>query len=283
MRYLSKKPYILKEKIYFICLLLIICAFRLIKIQCFQQKDTIPVPPIAQEHVENFIAVEISPEPIPKKREKSVFAIKEILNDNLEYRAFLTFDDGPSSNTEKILEVLNKYNIKATFFIVGTMAEPQRDLVMKIHKGGHSIGNHSYSHNVHYRSFTPEYFVNDIKKNDLLFKDILGKDFKTNLVRFPGGSFNLKSYKSSLKAAGYEDINWNVSNGDTSAIRVPKVSLLNNIYKDTEALNNIKKGHSLVILMHDLNPKDTTVESLPEVIEYLQKKGYKFGVISEHN
>jgi len=283
MRYLSKKPYILKEKIYFIGLLLIICAFRLIKIQYFQPKNAIPVPPIAQEEVENFIAEEIPPEPIPKKTEKSVFAVKEILNDNLEYKAFLTFDDGPSSNTEKILEVLNKYDIKATFFLVGNMAESQRDLVKKIHKSGHSIGNHSYSHNVRYKNFSPEYFVNDIKRNDALLKDILGKDFKTNLVRFPGGSFNLNSYKASLKSSGFEDINWNLSNGDTSAIKVPKSALLNNIYKETEDLNNIKNGHNLVILMHDLSPKDTTVEALPEVIEFLQKRGYKFCAISERN
>lgn len=76
MRYLSKKPYILKEKIYFIGLLLIICAFRLIKIQYFQPKNTIPVPLIAQEEVENFIAEEIPPEPIPKKNRKKCFCCK---------------------------------------------------------------------------------------------------------------------------------------------------------------------------------------------------------------
>lgn len=283
MRYLSKSPYIFKEKMFFIFLLLIICAFRLINTPPVSENIAINPSTEKVEKAQDFAAQEAPPEPLPKKTEKSVFTIKEILNDESEYKAFLTFDDGPSSNTEKILDILNKYNVKATFFLVGTMAESQRDLVIKIHKAGHSIGNHSYSHNVRYKSFSPEYFVNDIKRNDALLKDILGEGFKSNLVRFPGGSFNLKSYKAALKSAGFEDINWNLSNGDSNAITIPKATLLNNIYKGTEELNRIKKGHNLVILMHDLGPKTTTVEALPEVIEYLQKKGYTFCVTSEKN
>ncbi|WP_052447521.1 polysaccharide deacetylase family protein [Clostridium polynesiense] len=283
-----KKPYIIREKILFIILLLIISVFRFIEIN--SSKSILNNQPTSITPSSNIIensntagSREETAEPVPEKRFKNIYTIKQILNENLDYKAFLTFDDGPSRNTEEILKILKKYNIKATFFIVGKAAENQRHLVKKIHSQGHSIGNHSYSHNVHYKSFSPEKFLEDINKNDMLLKDILGKDFKTNLVRFPGGSFNLPSYKNKLKSAGYEDINWNASNGDTASIRVPTEVLLNNIYTETEAINRRKQGHSLVILMHDLPTKETTVETLPKIIEYLKNKGYEFCIISENN
>jgi len=105
----------------------------------------------------------------------------------------------------------------------------------------------------------------------------LGQDFKTNLVRFPGGSFNHKSYKNALQEAGFKSIDWNVENGDARRLNVPKEELINNVKNDAE------KHNKIVILMHDSATKETTVEALPDIIEYLKSQGFEFGIVSQNN
>ena len=191
--------------------------------------------------------------------------------------AFLTFDDGPSSdNTLKILDVLRFYKIKATFFIIGSAAEKNREILKAIVNDGHTIGNHTYSHDYKKIYSNVPAFISEIKKTDSIFKDILGSSFSTRLVRFPGGAFQapgMKPFIKELNNEGYVNIDWNTINGDGEGNNIPADKLVKNV-KNT-ALN---QSH-LVILMHDSSTKQTSVQALPQIIEYLEAEGYEFATL----
>ena len=193
--------------------------------------------------------------------------------------AYLTFDDGPSLIvTPRILDILDEYDIKATFFVVGKMAERHPEMLQRIYEKGHSIGNHSYSHNYGYLYKNSSNFLNDIEKSNKVFKKILGDDFNSNLVRFPGGSFG-KNNKiiQAVVDAGYKYYDWNSLNGDAEGKKFSKDRLVKR-FKETS--RNKKK---LIVLMHDTDAKDTTPDSLKEIIEYLINQGYEFDVLENYN
>lgn len=214
------------------------------------------------------------------RRSCKVVSVREAVQRDGDKIAFLTFDDGPSPNTEKILDILKQHNVKATFFVIGQCASGHPDTLRRTVREGHSIGNHTYSHNLSYGSkFPPSAFIDELKKNDENLKRILGKDFHTNLIRFPGGSFGHDSYKSKVTDAGYSYLDWNATNGDTSAICPSKESILSTFKREAGS----GKYQHLVVLMHDAGAKKTTVEALPEIIEFLKSNGYEFGVVSQEN
>lgn len=186
--------------------------------------------------------------------------------------AYLTFDDGPSTNnTPKILDILKKYNVKATFFVIGQNAEQHKDLIKREVAEGHVIGNHTYSHNMKYIYSNPQTFVSDLDKGDKVLKSIIGEDYNLKLARFPGGSFGqrLAPFREAAKKAGYNYVDWNDLTGDAEHSNVPVNNLLNELKKYTN------EDH-VVVLMHDAPAKATTVQALPQVIEYLKSRGYTF-------
>ena len=186
--------------------------------------------------------------------------------------AYLTFDDGPSTNnTPKILDILNKYNIKATFFVIGQNAEKNSDLIKKEVSDGHVVGNHTYSHNMKYIYASTNNFISDLDKGDKVLKSIIGDDYNLKVIRFPGGSFGTKlaPYREAAKKAGYHYIDWNDLNGDAEHNNVPVSALMNELQKYTT------QDH-VVILMHDAPAKVSTVQALPQAIEFLKSKGYTF-------
>ncbi|WP_298844664.1 polysaccharide deacetylase family protein [Clostridium sp.] len=190
--------------------------------------------------------------------------------------AYLTFDDGPSANiTPDILKTLDNYNIKATFFIVGSMAIKYPDLVKKEAADRQSIGNHTYSHNYKYIYSNTNTFISDVIKCDTVLKSILGSNFNSKLVRFPGGSFGkkLESFRVALKSDGYNNIDWNDLTGDAEGQNIPVDKLLNNLKKYTKGKEHV------VILMHDASTKATTVQALPQVIKYLKAQKYSFNTL----
>lgn len=192
--------------------------------------------------------------------------------------AYLTFDDGPSLIvTPRILDILDEYHIKATFFVVGRMAERHPEMLQRIYEKGHSIGNHSYSHNYGYLYKNSTNFLADINKANDIIKGILGEDFNSNLVRFPGGSFG-KSNKiiQAVVDAGYKYYDWNSLNGDAEGKKFSKDRLIKR-FKETS--RNKKK---LIVLMHDTDAKDTTADSLKDIIDYLINEGYEFDVLENY-
>ncbi|AYD39738.1 polysaccharide deacetylase [Clostridium fermenticellae] len=185
---------------------------------------------------------------------------------------YLTFDDGPSrNNTPKILKILKQYNVKATFFLIGKNAEQNKDLVKEEINDGHVVGNHSYTHEMHYLYSNPEIFLNDLNKCDKTLKSIIGPNYKLKIMRFPGGSFGrrLAPFRDAAKKAGYHYVDWNDLTGDAEHNNVPVANLINNVKK-------YDNHDHLVVLMHDAPAKVTTVEALPGVIQYFKSKGYIF-------
>ena len=187
---------------------------------------------------------------------------------------FLTFDDGPSKNTPKILDILDRYNIKATFFVIGRgKTEYMKDIV----DAGHAIGLHSYSHEFSqiYQSETA--YFEDLQKLSDLVRETTG--VTTTLMRFPGGSSNTASKKycngimtaltKSVEQKGYAYFDWNCDSHDADGATVPASQIINSIKRESGAQH-------LTVLMHDAGVKTTTVEALPAIIEYLQEQGYGF-------
>ena len=207
----------------------------------------------------------------------------EALENNEEKKkiAYLTFDDGPSKNTCKILDILKKYNVKATFFVNGKPGF--KDTYVRIYKEGHSIGNHTYCHEYNEIYSSVENFKSDTNK---LNRFLIEYGIKpTYMLRFPGGSNNTVSKRYGgdfimdelvqvMSEEGYKYYDWNVTSGDASRQSLSKDEIVTNV------INGCKGKSNAVILFHDLNPKISTVEALPEIIEYLLKENYEFKILS---
>ena len=191
--------------------------------------------------------------------------------------AYLTFDDGPYYNTYKVLNILDKYNIKVTFFTTNTNGEYCYDnksancwlLYKEYVKRGHTIANHTYTHAIGrglYKSV--DSFIDALVKQEEHVKKQTG-GYVTNIVRFPGGSSTAGKLKNSiiseLKKKKYGWVDWTAQDGDGGKLSS----------KD-EAMNIFKKSINSqieVVLFHDYNGYTTTL--LPSFIEYLEKNGYE--------
>lgn len=204
---------------------------------------------------------------------------KEERKENNKKVVYLTFDDGPSSEvTPEILKILNDNEIKATFFVIGKMAEEHKDLLKLEFKSGHAIGNHTYSHNIGQIYRNIEFFKADVAKCDETIKNILGEDYKSDLFRFPGGSFErykdpLKQYIKEMDKKYYD---WNCLNGDAEGQGFTKEKLIER-FKETFGGEN-----KIIILMHDTYGKKSTAEALPYIIKYLRESGYIFETLEEY-
>lgn len=187
--------------------------------------------------------------------------------------AYLTFDDGPSKViTPKILDILDKYDIKATFFVVGKMVDVNPDILKRIYNEGHSIGNHSYSHKYSYVYRSIDNFFQEIELTENALKNVLGDNFETSLIRLPGGSHSeyKKKFVNAAVEKGYKVYDWNALNGDAEGINLDKDILINRL-KST-----VRGKKDLIILMHDTDAKSTTAEALPAILDYLIGEGYIF-------
>ncbi|WP_244833735.1 polysaccharide deacetylase family protein [Clostridium sp. BJN0001] len=199
--------------------------------------------------------------------------------------AYLTFDDGPSENiTPKILDILDSEDVKATFFILGKSldsSEKTKAIVKREYEDGHAIGNHTYTHKykVLYpgRNVDAEAFMNEIEKCNNSLKAVLGDDFKTNIIRFPGGHMswnNEEEIDKILEDEGYSYIDWNSLNKDAEG---KKKKSADELYDD--AVNSIAEKEKVVFLMHDSEGKEETYKALPRIIDYLKQNGYSFMTI----
>ena len=201
-------------------------------------------------------------------------------NEELDQKiVYLTFDDGPSANTEKILDILKEYNAKATFFVTGNN-QKYDNLMKRAHDEGHAIGLHTYSHDYKEVYASEKAYFKDLKKISDLVEKITGE--KSYLIRFPGGSSNTVSAQYSkglmslltkkVQEKGYQYFDWNCDSTDASGNNVPVNVLVKNATSCTSQHINI--------LMHDTDAKDTTVKALPKIIEYYREKGYTFKAIT---
>lgn len=191
---------------------------------------------------------------------------------------YLTFDDGPSNNTSKILDILKQEDIKATFFLVNFNSS-YNSVVKRIYDEGHSIGIHSYTHNYKLIYSSVSAYFDDLNKMNDKIKTITGSD--TKLLRFPGGSSNtISSFNKGIMTtlvkevtnAGYHYFDWNVDSSDAWSARNS-----NDVYNNV--INNLKRGTNIV-LMHDLSSNEKTVNVLEKIIKDSKEKGYTFANIT---
>ncbi|WP_312573419.1 polysaccharide deacetylase family protein [Clostridium sp.] len=192
--------------------------------------------------------------------------------------AYLTFDDGPSKNTIKILDTLKKYNIKATFFVNGREDEFSLKVYERIIKEGHTLGNHTYSHDYSYVYSDMNNFIKDFNKLQKLIKS--NYNYEMKIARFPGGSNNtisenyhyniMPDLSKLLITSDYTYFDWNIDSNDATSIAPSRDYIINSV------LENSKDINSVIILMHDNIMKTTTVEALPYIIDGLVNQGYEF-------
>lgn len=186
-------------------------------------------------------------------------------------KVYLTFDDGPSSYTNRILDILDDYGVKATFFVVGKTDEDSRIAMKRIVNEGHTIGLHSFTHKYSELYASKEAFAADFEKIRKYVYDVTGIDSK--YYRFPGGSSNSVSATDMselikfLNEKNMTYFDWNVANGDETSNDYTVEELIENV------MNDVVKYKTSVVLMHEAADKGRTVESLPRLIELLQQKG----------
>ena len=201
---------------------------------------------------------------------------------------YLTFDDGPSTtNTPQVLDILDKYNVKATFFVLGSSIdknEEAKEILKEQVKRGHSIANHTYSHDYSYlypnRVMNVDNIISDLEKSENSMKAVLGKDFSTRVIRLPGGYWSWEGrtpMKEAMEQDGYYNVDWNALDKDAEGKPKNADELLQCTKETVEALG--PNADSVVLLMHDTYGKEETVKALPRIIEYLQSEGYEFRTI----
>lgn len=196
-------------------------------------------------------------------------------------KVYLTFDDGPSKNTALILDILKQYDIKATFFVIGKTDNYSKEIYRRIVDEGHTLGLHSYSHRYDEIYSSLDKFEEDLNAlSDLVYETT---NYRSKFYRFPGGSGNsvskldMSTFINYIDDNGYTYFDWNVENGDATSKKVSAEEVYNNV------MDGVKKVKNSTILMHDAQDKDSTVESLPGIIESLLEEDYLILPLSEES
>lgn len=193
---------------------------------------------------------------------------EKILSDGNIRKVYLTFDDGPSSNTGRILDILAEYDVKATFFVVGKEDEKYEALYKRIVEEGHTLGMHSYSHKYDEIYQSVDSYAQDLSKLQEFLYNTTG--VWCRYCRFPGGSSNTVSRVDMNELIAYLDeqdityFDWNIASGDATSSYISTDAILHN------CIQPLPKFDECIILMHDASDKNTTVQALPALIEQIQ-------------
>lgn len=207
---------------------------------------------------------------------------------NTEKEIFLTFDDGPSENTRKILKILQDEGVHATFFDIGSALKDNKEnqqLLREEIEQGNAIANHSFSHD--YKKLYPgnsvdvQAFMNELNDTDKIMKSVLGENFNARVVRMPGGYMsrryyrdpNLKALDEAFAKNNIVSLDWDAETGDATGRHYTVEQYVQNASK------NLKNLTHVVLLMHDAAAKKETVTALPAIIKFFKEQGYAFKVI----
>lgn len=199
--------------------------------------------------------------------------------------AYLTFDDGPNKkNIATILDTLDEYGVKATFFTVGYLVDVYPELVADCRERGHAIGCHSYDHD--YARIQKEGGLEaEISEWEMAITAALGEVPDEKLFRFPGGSTKKSALdlKGKLSELGYKGYDWNCLNNDSMLKKCPadmaREDWLKKNFIDTYKYGSSLKNAPLIILLHESYTE--TADMLGWIIEFLQNEGYSFGTLDE--
>jgi len=193
-----------------------------------------------------------------------------------EKKVYLTFDDGPDRViTPLILDILDSYKAKATFFVVGTNIEKNPEILQDIVKRGHAIGNHTYNHLYSdvYSGF--DSFLKSIRLNEELIFRVVGQ--RPRVVRDPGGEVRKSELLKRLLAQnGYRLVDWNIDSHDSRTPNYNGPEIIESIRQQSQ---NKKLWPNMVIIMHDGSGHMNTVRALPTVLDMLVSQGFQFEVI----
>lgn len=194
---------------------------------------------------------------------------------------YLTFDDGPSYLTEKILDILKEENIPATFFVTSRGIDTYSNVIKRMQEENHTIALHTSTHNYSYIYSSDENYFKDLEEIRNKVYNITG--VKSRIIRLPGGSSNTVSKKYSkgiitritnrLTENDFYYFDWNIDSLDASG-SVSKEVIYNSVTQ------NIHSGTN-VVLMHDSSTKETTVLALKDIIKYAKDNGYTFAKITK--
>ena len=191
---------------------------------------------------------------------------------------YLTFDDGPGPYTARLLDILNKYNVKVTFFVTG-YNNNFNDLLKREKDEGHTVGLHSYTHNYGLIYSSVDSYMEDLLNIQNKVKEYTG--FESKIIRFPGGSSNTVSRKyqagimseltKKTEELGFRYFDWTVVSGDAGNTKDSNQIIRN-------VTGGIKEDKVNVVLMHDI--KSYTVDSVESIIEYGLSNGYTFAPLT---
>lgn len=214
-----------------------------------------------------------------KKKDNSKEELKKVV--------YLTFDDGPTKNTLEILKILKEENVKATFFVIGELAEQNSDILKQVQEEGHEICIHTYNHKKCIYSSKAEY-LSDYNKAFKAITDVIGHE-PSKFMRMPGGSSTTIGDKGTLSAIrnelcdeGLYYVDWNISIEDALSTNVPVEKLLATFKRELK--KSFIDPNTAIVLMHDGSSNCTTPKALPSIIKYFKENGYEFknfGEISE--
>lgn len=270
--YRKKRVKRIKKIIITTCIILILLPtalsiFLMIKVFRLQnQVDTICENRQNTEHVSEM-------EIVQAKGKKTAPPAVEKDTQPVEKKVYLTFDDGPGTQTARILDILKKEKVKATFFVTGKEDSYSKKIYKRIVKEGHTLGMHSYSHIYGQIYESTESFSKDLDKIYKHLYKITG--VYPEFYRFPGGSSTgntkipIQNFIQVLNQKNISYMDWNVISPDEKIPKVTKKQMVK------EIVQGIARYDTSVVLMYDAEDKPMTAQALPAIIKKLKKENYK--------
>ncbi len=209
-------------------------------------------------------------------------SLADVKDENNKYKqekiAYLSFDDGPSENTKKVMNTLDKKNACATFFLIGCEITHDRvEIVKELVARGNVVGVHTYSHEQDFIYADKQSIFDDYERCEKAIEDVTGA--KPVLHRFPWGSNNgyvsahVDEWHEILKEKGIRSYDWNVSGEDSISMDVPGETIYENVKKD------LTRFDKPIILLHDGASMDNTAAVLGDIIDYIRGEGYTFDTL----
>ena len=255
----------------------IMCLFLLVKVHSLE-KQIETITKVSDSGVVKAQEKEVKTTKAPKKASTAEPTIKPT-DDTTTKKVYLTFDDGPGSQTGKILDILKKNHVKATFFVTGKEDASSKKIYQRIVKEGHTLAMHSYSHIQDVIYDSKEDFDKDLKQINRCLYEATG--VHTKFYRFPGGSstqntsLSIQNFIDVLKKNHYLYLDWNVISPDINNANATKEQVVTGVMQGVDAYD------TAVVLMYDVADKPMTVKALPSIIKQIKAKNYELLPVDE--
>ena len=255
----------------------IMCLFLLVKVHSLE-KQIETITKVSDSGVVKAQEKEVKTTKAPKKASTAEPTIKPT-DDTTTKKVYLTFDDGPGSQTGKILDILKKNHVKATFFVTEKEDPSSKKIYQRIVKEGHTLAMHSYSHIQDVIYDSKEAFEKDLKQINRCLYEATG--VHTKFYRFPGGSSTqntslpIQNFIDVLKKNHYLYLDWNVISPDINNANATKEQVVTGVMQGVDAYD------TAVVLMYDVADKPMTVKALPSIIKQIKAKNYELLPVDE--